>query len=233
MAKAKTAKTETKPSMPAASRWVVTDARYLRMLVPFTTGEETRYYLRGIHVEPAAQGIILVATDGHRLGAIHDPSGVTNKSHINPVSPAALDFLKKMEREESEPINAIFGNDRLYLLTESRLMQVRTIADADRLARYSEFLEPIDGTFPAWRGVFPQGEMQVPAPMAFNTRYVGDFASIGRDVHFYQHGTNADPVVVRCPEVPEFVGLLMPVRFNEPMPLPAWARAATDGQEVT
>ena len=29
--------------------------------------EETRYYLRGVHVQPDADDVVLVSTDGHRL----------------------------------------------------------------------------------------------------------------------------------------------------------------------
>ena len=46
--------------------------------------EETRYYLRGVFVEPHPYGgVLLVATDGHRLGIAHDPEGSID---CNPVA---------------------------------------------------------------------------------------------------------------------------------------------------
>ena len=39
----------------------------LRAALVCVSTEETRYYLRGVHVEPDADDVVLVSTDGHRL----------------------------------------------------------------------------------------------------------------------------------------------------------------------
>jgi hypothetical protein len=55
---------------------IVSADLFARAMVAVSTSE-ARYYLRGVHVEPAPDGgALLVATDGRRLIALHDPSGV-------------------------------------------------------------------------------------------------------------------------------------------------------------
>ena len=39
----------------------------------FQSTEQTRYYLCGVFIEPADEGVTMTATDGHRLVTCHDP----------------------------------------------------------------------------------------------------------------------------------------------------------------
>src|SRR5256885_2092412 len=61
--------------------------------------EESRYYLNGVRIEPLAEGCVMVATDGHRLIAIRDPSGTCDKADI--VSPS--EYVRMALYEPSLP----------------------------------------------------------------------------------------------------------------------------------
>lgn len=45
---------------------------YLKAVSLAMAKQDIRYYLMGVHVEAKLDGVTLVATDGHRLLAIHD-----------------------------------------------------------------------------------------------------------------------------------------------------------------
>ena len=60
-----------------------TQAKYLAALLPFVSEDLTRYYLTGINVRPCPQGgVVLCATDGHTLGAIHDAGGYADGEYV-------------------------------------------------------------------------------------------------------------------------------------------------------
>lgn len=229
MAKIKTkpVKTAAKQRAPfGADRWIVTKAKYLRMLAPFVSKEETRYYLHGIHVEPAKQGIILVATDGHRMGIIHDVDGSAKSPFICAVSKGALAYKAR------EDALAVFSGQMLGIVPAQYARAVKGPKTAISYAEYIETLGPVDGTYPEWRKVVPAEIKHRLRPLSFNARYVADFAKVieaagkktdfGAGFNFYQTGGPTDPVVARTPAVPEFVGLLMPMRVDSMEPLPTW-----------
>lgn len=56
--------------------YTVTDSALFVTAARFTSKEQTRPYLHGVYIEPAAGGgILLTATDGHRLFHGFDPEG--------------------------------------------------------------------------------------------------------------------------------------------------------------
>lgn len=56
--------------------YTVTDSALFAAATRFASKEQARPYLHGIYIEPAAGGgILLTATDGHRLFHAHDPNG--------------------------------------------------------------------------------------------------------------------------------------------------------------
>ncbi|HCK4895383.1 TPA: hypothetical protein N0H42_000458 [Pseudomonas aeruginosa] len=49
-------------------------AHYLAAVSLFMAHNDVRYYLNGISIEPASQGgVLLIATNGHHIGVMHDP----------------------------------------------------------------------------------------------------------------------------------------------------------------
>ncbi|HFX3038679.1 TPA: hypothetical protein ACRNK2_004981 [Pseudomonas aeruginosa] len=71
-------------------------AHYLAAVSLFMAHNDVRYYLNGISIEPASQGgVLLIATNGHHIGVMHDPDGwASNKIIISP-SKALVAGLKK------------------------------------------------------------------------------------------------------------------------------------------
>src|SRR5882724_168719 len=61
----------------------VIKAEYVRLIQPFISQEDFRYYLNGFAIEPHPnKGVVIVATDGHKLGAFHDESGACDSKMI-------------------------------------------------------------------------------------------------------------------------------------------------------
>ena len=55
---------------------IIINAKLALDMLPFISSEKSRYYLHGISVERAPiGGVIMVATDGYALGAMHDSEG--------------------------------------------------------------------------------------------------------------------------------------------------------------
>lgn len=219
-----------------ARRFIVTRGRYLRMLAPFVSREETRYYIHGIHVERhPARGLLLVATDGHRMAIVHDAGGtMTGAPAVCPVSREALTAAARIDREARGSIycRAVFRGDDLWLGegVEGQKPPVPRTAVGARDGQ--QFVLPaIDGVFPPWRRVVPRKLAYRQLPVAINARYVADFLKVGvaaglkghEAEHFlFWQGPQPGPLVVRSRLIPEFVGLQMPVAGGRLDPLPDW-----------
>jgi len=67
-------------------------AMYLPILARFVaTPNDARHYLWGIYAEPHPfGGVVLAATDGYTLVAIHDPEGRATSPQIRPISSGLL-----------------------------------------------------------------------------------------------------------------------------------------------
>lgn len=224
MTKPKTIKTpKTKPF--GENRFIKVRAHYLKMLAPFISSEETRYYLHGIYIVPASTGVYLVATDGRRMGIIHDPDGVTNARFICPVNKALLDSCKK-------DTSAVFCGRSVFIVPSKDCEKVKGLATAQKKAIFSAILAPIDGVYPDWQKVLPTKLSRRQRPMSINPVYIVDFIKVLRAagidmkysscLNFYQTGGSNDPLIVRHPKLPEFVGLQMPMRIDPIEPLPNW-----------
>lgn len=114
--------------------------RMLDLTAPFTSTEETRYYLCGIYLHIEAGQLVAAATDGHRL------------AKVQMAAPEGADPL--------HPI--IIPRQTLGLLQRLRMTGDVTIeADETRVAFRSGTMllmsKVIDGTYPDYRRVIPDG----------------------------------------------------------------------------
>lgn len=136
------------------------DARCLQAVAPFLASPtDVRYYLRGVNIEPAKEGVRLVATDGHSLCAVRDPTGSVNEGGLLlSVNKAALPHCK--------PKRSKFGGKyaRLTILS-GRLAITDSVGE-----RYIQAGDPrIDGTYPDWKRLL-DGDWEVGCPWAFNPK---------------------------------------------------------------
>jgi len=173
---------------------VAIDAGVFRGVAVCASGEETRYYLRGVALQVSEGQGRIVATDGHRM-MIH-----CFESHYS----GQVDIII--------PIEAI----KRAFTGWKRTWQFIQIEGRDRYWKIGDVaFKPIDGTFPQWNRVFPKMDDGSAGRLAhFNHSYVGDLAKIGKlvgtDAVINHFGDN--PAVITFGERDDVFGVLMPLR---------------------
>jgi hypothetical protein len=177
----------------------------LRAALVCVSTEETRYYLRGVHVEPDADDVVLVSTDGHRLFCGRCP--LPPAGAITPAEPFIIptDAIKK----------ALTGYKGLGIPLQ-RTGDVCTLGDVT--------FKPVDGTFPDWRRVAPTQKIisdDLGKIAQFNPAYVADMGKVAKAVAPTTRGAVALPIIHHMGSGPAFVtfpgrddlfALLMPMR---------------------
>ncbi|MBD8725740.1 hypothetical protein IFT43_20460 [Oxalobacteraceae sp. CFBP 13708] len=187
-------------------------AKLLPLIVPFMAKDDIRYYLNGINVRPhKGGGAIIVATNGHTLGAIRDPRATCEHEVI-------LRFDTRMQ----QACAAGLSDDREIVMIGERL----AVVDNAGREVYIQAGEPeIEGNFPRYERVIPKLETLQPgligtysatvlapvekAAMTIAKRSKSSYSGL----QFFNVG--GDPnlcAVVRLPVEPEFVAVLMPMR---------------------
>ncbi|MDO8421145.1 MAG: hypothetical protein Q7S99_03190 [Parvibaculum sp.] len=220
-----------------SKRIVRVDAKKFAAAAIFRCHEETRYYLNGIYVEPHHEsGVIMVATDGHRMAVIHDPTGYANAPFICKASPRfyAACARRGAKRDQlKRPGQVQFIGRTAYLTCEGFDDDVSIIGVTHLEIEYAP---EIDGTYPNWRRVMPmiKDDATCAAPrFGVNAAYVADFATAltiisGMKTAIVTMTVDSDaefvgsPIAVTSNGVPEFFGVLMPARADLCPPRPAW-----------
>jgi len=202
---------------------VTLNIRALRATLVAVSTEETRYYLNGINLEFTPDGVVMAATDGHRMIVLRQPYGEhgATGAHASVIVPR--DLVAKLKI-------------KLKTLDTTTL----TIADDGRLtfehAGESFGGSRIDGSFPDYRRVVPQELDGKPAQ--YNPQYLADFAKARQELT----GQKADrdgktSPIVRYnglnPAVVDFAwgtdfqafGVIMPLRTTDRTLYYSWASA--------
>lgn len=186
--------------------------------------DETRYYLNGVNVEQhPVKGVILTATDGHRLLCAHDENGETDGAYI---VPAGKDLIRATKIGGPERRRTGGG---LVMVADGGSVTFRNAYDE---ATVTLPVKPVDWTFPDWRRVLPAAPDQA-AVASYNPAYVSDLADVCADlkaagfegVAFTMAAADpGSPALVNYGMAPIF-GVLMPMRNCIPLAIPAWVRA--------
>ena len=184
------------------------DASLFRIASMFQSTEETRYYLNGVHVEPHHEnGVLLVATDGHRMFVGHDASGKIEGGTA--IVQLGKDQIKACKEGRGEQI------PRRIVATAAK--EPLTIISTDApVAVQAKWL--VEGSFPDWkrivRGLRPEGNLN-----AVNGDYLRSFAEASKaftgvpKIEF-SHSTVDGPAIVRFANVSNAFGVLMPLRWE-------------------
>lgn len=186
--------------------------------------EATRYYLNGVYIEPcAAGGVLLVATDGHRMLVLRDPAGYCEGSAIVALTPATLKACKaKMPRGYAERYMIAHGEKIAIASVSKPDNAADLLALADNPSQEVEAYQVgalIDGSFPDWRRVVPSEDVPAaPHSPCFAAAYVGDFGkalSSGKSLHItIRAAADTDPHWIFGDGSVEGFGVLMPVRVD-------------------
>lgn len=158
------------------------------------SSEETRYYLRGVHLATSGH---MVTTDGHRM------------------------FVARLAERPS--IDVIVPYDAVAAalkLAGARCKDIEIDLAVNRIGQIQ--FTPVDGTFPDWRRVVPTGEElpsgkpdDAPGAVHFNHAYVGDMSKMGKLLggSSMLHPVSAShPCLVTFGEREDCFAVLMPLR---------------------
>ena len=168
----------------------------LKAALVCASSEETRYYLRGVHLSTTGH---MVTTDGHRMFVAR----LNDRPAVDVIIP--LDDVKAALK-----------------LAGARAQDVEVEVLANRIGQIS--FTPVDGTFPNWRAVVPTGEESPsnkpelndgPENVHFNHAYIGDLAKMGKalDGASMLHPRSAShPCLVTFGERADCFAVLMPMR---------------------
>lgn len=188
-------------------------ASFAGMVKPFMAHKDIRYYINGINVRPCAQGgVILCATDGHRLAAVHDKDGECEQEVIVAFN-APTSLLKHENHVELKDGRLVIWNKKQGEL----------------------FVQPgnpvIDGKYPDYLKVIPgPDQLVLGVPGGYQARYLADLYAVAEKqrfcgVAFYHRKDSAnpanEPLVVRYSAFPELVVMVMPIsidKFQDTLP---------------
>lgn len=201
------------------------DKQYLPMLAEFAAKQSVRYYLNGFHIKPHPdQGVILTATDGHRLVTIHDEHGFTDGEYIFPITKGLLAASKKNKIEN------ICGLQNVMILNGQAMVTAMQCdegewpneidSDHAALVGYVEFSNPIEGNFPNAGSLFGRlGQPKGTDHIGLNTAYLASLNSLkwsGLKFHgakiFLYGSDNAIVAVTGMSD--EIVVMIMPMRMD-------------------
>lgn len=202
---------------------VEVSAEAVACVAPFISTEETRYYLNGVCIERAKEGVIVVATNGHCLGAYHDASANIEGEFERPiftVPPSVKNDLRAkwvpcaFEDEDDDPeyVRADGFARRVRFHSDGRVTLVKGGDDA---TTGHDCI--IKGDFPNWRKVIPATVSKAPSPAYFAACYLGDFGTMslnydGRDHSplALLHGDDSNSPAIVLTTDPNFLGVIMP-----------------------
>jgi hypothetical protein len=195
------------------------DAKYAAMLQNFISSEKTRFYLHGFLIEPhPIKGVILAATDGHVMAVIHDENGKTDGTGIVKLKPY---MVKACKSNYGSTIMAISG-ETASLIENGKVMESQ-----------SDIF--IAGDFPDWRRVVPKNSIEMSSGrLCLSPKLLAKFSGLagakgdnGVDI-FQCDETPGSPMIIRPCGLPEFFGVLMPLRRAAGKSHPDWLKTSHD-----
>lgn len=200
------------------------NARLLYQVSAWRAKKDVRHYLQGVNIEtgPNGQGVVMTATDGHRLLTAHDRTGTFEGS-----KPLVLRFdlpgfevaLKKAAKEDQAVVYIHYVN-----------LQIIPRPDKDGAGDVSYINPPnstvaLNGTFPDWRLAVPKAsDIEKGKGSPLPVINAGLLDGLERfDIKGYNAvrliGTmkpedSVGPVIVSLPSYPNVLGLIMPMRHD-------------------
>ena len=210
--------------------------KYFAAINLYASQNDIRYYLNGVCIEPHPEkGVVIVATNGHTLGLIHDPDGfVTERMIVGSISKqlATACASKGTSRIGTKPT-------ALYISKDGAVVDCGDIVEGSinpfrQSVKHMSKIEIIDGLFPDYRKILPKKRERGNVFPCINAKYLSQLNSAvsilvtGRwdsGVELEQRDRTLG-VVARINHVELldlFVSIIMPLHADEPEDiLPAW-----------
>ena len=195
--------------------------------------QDIRYYLNGVHLEMAPQvdgkadGLLVIATDGHRLVAAHDKDAMFTKDFADLPHGLNIDFGADVLRK----IKLVGNLDKPLTIESTDVLASNQVTVSIAGNQYADN-KTIDGTFPEWRRICRDTEGK--SAGWYNARYVADFEKVCRFLN-EKRDKALNCVTIRADDdnnaaavyfgnVPYAFGVLMPMRSDVTHPcMPGWA----------
>ncbi len=183
------------------------------------SSDPDRYYLNGVCIQPhpRGEGVTLTATDGHCLLTAHDPKAdpATLLPSGGIIVNLGKDGLKAARKGGTVTIDPVTGDAHIDHPQQGRIWR----SAASTL---------IDGKYPDWRRILPQGDM-VATGAAFDVKLLSRLGDALTDWSKSGHGLamrgadDASPHVVTCANQDAAIfAICMPTRVTPTAGLPAW-----------
>ncbi len=196
---------------------------YLPILASFMAINDVRFYLNGFHVKPHPEvGIILTATDGHRLVTIYDKDGLSDGEYIFPISKPLLAAAKKSSFNKL-PLNYVqFIDNKVFVLhhddDDSDFFKDCSDHSVNRVS-HVEYFKEIEGKFPNTKRIFSAFKLKATDRVGVNVDYIGKLKSVVTCKKFPQlnlmlSGVDGSICAVSGYDK-EIVSLVMPTRFDD------------------
>lgn len=174
-----------------------------------------RYILTGIFVETVGDDVFVVATDGRRMAAIKAGALVEKAAEGQPTS---FSFVADVKL-----IRALCCSGDVAL----ELAKDEVVIRSD--GKKSVSIPLIEGNYPTWRQVVPKGVQPEPISPTFNWNLLNSFAkAIGilsgkPPTMTVRQGDPLTAMTIFSADVPDFIGILMPLSNHADYKTPDWA----------
>ncbi len=137
----------------------ILNAKDFLYVARFASTEDPRYYLNGVQIEPQGDHVALAATDGHALGALKLGRDEARGEGTPFILTSGRDFIRACKGKKSEEVFLICREDRVDFVrpgfVPADIADVAVLAPDLSIPAKSAY---VDGTFPEWRKILPDGE---------------------------------------------------------------------------
>ncbi len=205
----------------------------------FAAKKDVRYYLLGVCIQPCPLGgTMIVGTDGHVLGVFHDPQGKCDSEVI-------LSLKNKRDIAQFIKDGAVRA---VITRNEDDVVEFRLYNEAQckgdcqhamQKARYPVNKAIIEARYPGWERLMPAELPKTEKPLVDGVRVQNlERFAFSRKVDKSHAGIRLYPtgkekvMVVFIHKEPDFIGLIMPTRYDQKDQDSWWLKLARQRKEA-
>lgn len=175
--------------------------------------DETRYAICGVFFEITKDSVVLVATDGRKMGIMKSlASNIQLESEKLEITAPCVMISRLPKTKDGEVIVSV-NETKVHFEN-----------------KYGEVCEKlIEANYPNWRQVVPKGDF-APSRTTLSSRFVTDFEKCAKKlcprcatVTLMPHGDELLPVSVFIGNHKDFYGIIMPARAEQNT-IPEWIK---------